>query len=140
MLHLFQNIWQRFLKFLDGKNNFWIKSIFKKKILLFVTIQPSEKRLSKDTADFLLKNMHYGRHLFISELDTARLKSGICSLGWMVWSKWNKRKGWKWTLYVSIKKWSYVNLWMMIINKICECIQRSTPDIENRLKRIHIFM
>ena len=28
--------------------------------------------------------MHYGRHLFISELDTARLKSGICSLGWMI--------------------------------------------------------
>ena len=54
-----------------------------KEILSIWIIQPSEKRLSKDTADFLLKNMHYGRHLFISELDTARLKSGICSLGWM---------------------------------------------------------
>ena len=28
--------------------------------------------------------MYYGRHLFISALDTATLKSGICSFGWMV--------------------------------------------------------
>ena len=28
--------------------------------------------------------MYYGRHLFISALNTATLKSGICSFGWML--------------------------------------------------------
>ena len=47
------------------------------------TIQPSEVRLSKDTLRFLLKNLHYWSHLFISALDMARLKSSISSLvGW----------------------------------------------------------
>ena len=36
------------------------------------SIQSIEKALRKDTDRFFLKNMHYGRHLFISELDTER--------------------------------------------------------------------
>ena len=35
-------------------------------------IQSIEKALRKDTDRFFLKNMHYGRHLFISEFDTER--------------------------------------------------------------------
>ena len=56
------------------------KDIIKTKEIITKNIQPSEKRVSKDTADFLLKNMHYGRHLFISELDTAA--ASVHLVGW----------------------------------------------------------
>ena len=39
---------------------------------IVLVIQSIEEALRKDTDRFFLKNMDYGRHLFISELDTER--------------------------------------------------------------------